>query len=250
MLSHYEVSDLVWDENLGVLDKLCKLDGFYLCPKDPSGNRLGPLVGYAGRDEKGRQLVGDVYANFAVAEEVPSLMLSWAQRMELLLFPYLNSIDVFLGAPRGGESFADKLGQLADRRYMYPEKRVIAVATASSRETVELVFLRHQLEPGQNVAIVEDVMNNFTTAGQLIDLVVRAGAQVTMLVGIFNRSPHVDTEFRHGDMCLPVFALVRQVLPEYMQDDPAVASDVAAGNVVWKPKDHWAFLMSAMQQSP
>lgn len=44
------------------------LDGYYECPKDTAGKRLGPLVGYAGRDNLGRQYVGDIYANFAVAE--------------------------------------------------------------------------------------------------------------------------------------------------------------------------------------
>jgi len=36
---------------------------------------------------------------------------------------------------------------------------------------------------------------------------------------------------------LPVVLLVRKPIDQYSQDDPAVAEDIKAGNVVWKTKD-------------
>ncbi len=59
------------DNGLKIRDPLALVErcgGYYKCPKDPSGKRLGPLVGYAGRDAQGRQFVGDEYFNFAKAE--------------------------------------------------------------------------------------------------------------------------------------------------------------------------------------
>lgn len=65
-------------ENLGKpLELLKALGGYYLCPKDKEGNRKGPLVGYAGTyptDQGTKQYVGDIYANFALAEEHPMVM--------------------------------------------------------------------------------------------------------------------------------------------------------------------------------
>ena len=47
------------------LEVLSSVRGYYKCPKDRSGKRLGPLVAYAGRDENNKQYVGDEYVNFA-----------------------------------------------------------------------------------------------------------------------------------------------------------------------------------------
>ena len=67
-----------------------------------------------------------------------------------------------------------------------------------------------------------------------------------------NRSLDVDdtysfgVEFKANPLEIPVVSLVRKPIHEWRQDDPAVAEDVAAGNVVWKPKDDWDRLMKAM----
>jgi hypothetical protein len=49
------------------------------------------------------------------------------------------------------------------------------------------------------------------------------------------------------DANMHVVSLVRQIINEYRQNDPEVASDVLANNVVWKPKDDWPRLMEAMR---
>ncbi len=250
MLSHSEITDLIANRHNSPLDILQQLGGYYECPKNASGKRLGPLVGYAGTYEPGKQYVGDVYANFAIAEEYPPVMQHYAVRMYRALSEVLPDIDVFLGAPRGGESFADKLALQYSKGYRYPEKQVTALATASQREQSQLVFKRHEIEKGERVALVEDVANNFTTTAQLADLVHEYGGQAVALVCIFNRSPHIKHEFRHGGLTLPVISLVWKRMPEYKQEDPAVADDIAAGNVIWKPKDEWEKLTVAMAQAP
>jgi hypothetical protein len=45
---------------------------------------------------------------------------------------------------------------------------------------------------------------------------------------------------------IPVVSIVRLPINEYKQDDPAVAEDIAKGNVAWKPKPEWDRLMMAM----
>jgi len=233
------------------LEILRGLGGYYECPKDESGKRLGPLVGYAGRDEQGRQFVGDIYANFAVAEEHPVVLFHFARKLrdqELLDTHYTpHAFDVFCGAPMGGIAFGAMLALACGKRFVYPEKKVVEVATPTSRERSELRFVRHSLRRGGEVVIVEDVLNNFSTTGELCDLVRRAGNNPFMILGILNRSLTVENWFLQGSQVVEVRSLVRKPIPEYRQDDPLVRDDIAAGNVVWKPKDEWPRLMAAME---
>lgn len=64
-----------------------------------------------------------------------------------------------------------------------------------------------------------------------------------------NRSIEID-KFYHSkaiDCLLPVISLVRMPVQEWKQNDPAVAEDIAKGNVVWKPKNEWNRLEQAMK---
>ncbi len=60
---------------------LKKLGGYYECPKNSSGKRLGPLVGYAGTYETGKQYVGDVYIDFAKADQWYPVVNHFAARL-------------------------------------------------------------------------------------------------------------------------------------------------------------------------
>src|SRR3989344_3217960 len=223
---------------LEILD-LC--NGYYSCPKDENGKRLGPLVGYAGRYETAdgkKQWVGDIYANFSKAEEYPHILKYFADQMREKISPMLDQIDVFCGAPIGGYAFSLMLGLACDRRVIKAEKRVITPATVHEREKTNLVFGRHEVKKDEKVAIVEDVCNNFATTDQLIDLIEKAGGKTTVIVCLLNRSVNGWYISKHN-MAVPVANLVRLSIPEYKQDDPAVAGDIAAGNVTWKPKDEW-----------
>lgn len=236
------------------LETLGNCGGFYSCPKDSAGQRLGPLVGYAGKYEApdGQQLqwVGDVYVNFAKAELYANVLKFFAGRLSNRLDAQvgLNNIDVFCGAPIGGYSLADALGLSNDIDMIKAEKKVTALATPTSREKSKLVFSRHNVEPGLRYVIVEDVCNNFSTTEELVALISSAGGKVLAIACFLNRSLTFAQYFSTVMACnISVVSLVRLPINEWKQDDSAVAEDIAKGNVVWKPKDEWDRLTKAMQ---
>lgn len=241
------------------LETLGNCGGYYICPKDSEGHRLGPLVGYNGDydapDGSKKHFVGDVYANFAKAEIYPHILKFFAGCISQRLYAKLSNIDVFCGAPIGGYSLADALGLGNNINMIKAEKKITALKTATSREESELVFGRHEVGPCQRVVIVEDVCNNFLTTEKLITLINSSSGEVVAIVCFLNRSLTVDDKYclRFGFtknilLDIPVISLVRLPINEWKQDDPAVAEDIAKGNVVWKPKDEWDRLMQAMHK--
>lgn len=232
-----EDDSLIWEDPLKVL---FALGGFYKCPKDASGRRLGPLVGYAGRDDLGRQYVGDLYVNFAEAEQWPWIYDAWVARLVVKLEPL--RIDTFMGMPMGSILTAAAIARTMQRRVIFAEKKVTALATESSREKSELILTRHGVSKNERVAICEDVTNNFSTTAEAVVLVRAQGGEVAAVVTLLNRSIYTD----HGG--IPVIALVREPMPQYQQDDPEVAADVTAGNVVWKVKPEWSRLREVMER--
>ena len=240
-----------------LVDQLGNCGGYYSCPKDKDGKRLGPLVGYhggyPGPDGKEIPYVGDVYANFAKAEPDACALNIFASDLAVKIFEsaYLFEFDAFCMAPIGGYSLGTALGLQMGIYSIKAEKKVVALKTATSREKSELIFARHEIFPGNRYVIVEDVCNNFSTTEELIRLILSAGGKVTGITCFLNRSLTIDDKYYSeaiGDL-IPVISLVRLPIMEYRQDDPFVAADVAAGNVVWKPKDEWPRLMKAMSYS-
>ncbi len=235
------------------LEALRRLGGYYECPKDNAGKRLGPLVGYAGKyDGPGGtklQYVGDVYANFAKAEEYPRVYMSWAEHLKFKLGDL--RLDVVLGMPMGGISVAFALAPLAGSRtrFCFAEKQITAVATATLREQSRLVLARHELPKGARVGIGEDVTNNLSTAGEAIRLILEAGAEPVSIISWLNRSPAETYIDEATGLTLPITSLIWKPFPQYRQDDPAVIDDIAAGNVALKPKNEWPRLMQAMQEN-
>ena len=241
------------------LETLRNCGGYYSCPKTSDGKRLGPLVGYAGTyegpDGKQLQFVGDVYANFAKAEPHSNVLKFFARGLSVRLDAQvgLHNVDVFCGAPIGGYSLADALGLHNNIDMVKAEKKITALKTSTSREQSELVFSRHDVKKGDRCVIVEDVCNNFSTTGKFIQLIHSRGGIAVAVLCFLNRSLDVDDKFGlvipdtiTVALKVPVISLVRQKIYEWRQDDPAVAEDVAKGNVVWKPKDEWGRLMRAM----
>ena len=232
------------------LDLMREAGAFYEAPRDADGRRAGPLVGYAGKDAEGRQFVGDIYVNFARAERRPALLQVFARR--LLALARARGLDLdaaagFIGAPEGGKAFAYQLGLEAGKGYIYPEKTVTAAASATAREASEMVFSRHEPEPGESWFIVEDVCNNFSTTAKLVALIEGHGATVAGILCFLNRSETVGESYapRPG-LVLPVVALVRKPFGQFAQGDATVAEDVARLNVVWSPKKDWPRLAAAM----
>jgi orotate phosphoribosyltransferase len=218
---------------------LMAIDAVYECPKDEGGKRLGPLVTYAGSYEPGKHWVGDVYANLAILERDAKTLRNFSVEAYELFKETYKTADVFCGIPEGGRSFATLLAALAERDFCYPERENVA----GSREKV-MKFLRHDdaLE-GKKVILVEDVMNNFSSTEEMIELVRAAGGTPIAITGILNRSLSVRGDF----MGLPVLALIDYPIMQYRQDDQAVADDIIAGNVVLKPKFEWPRLKAAME---
>ena len=235
---------------LGLL-KLC--GGYYECPKDAQGKRLGPIVGYAGKDELDRQYVGDVYADFAMAEQYGIVLNCVARGLIRTCnsLPFSWRVDGYCGAPEGGKALATALSVTSAIQYIYPEKKITALATPTSREKSEMAFSRHKPVEGGNYALVEDVLNNFSTTEEVVRLLEDSGARCSMILGFLNRSTDSRSHFdydspRFGRQSIPVVSLVTKSIAQYRQDDPYVIEDVDSGNLIRKPKPVWHELEAAM----
>jgi adenine/guanine phosphoribosyltransferase-like PRPP-binding protein len=224
--------------------------GYYECIKDETGVRLTPLVGYAGKyptsDKKELQYVGEVYANFSKAEENPAIMFHLTQ---MLKGKIKHNATVFVGPQMGGIAVGQFLAYHCGVRFACAEKEITQLKTDELREQSRLVFKRHEIKEGDMVIIAEDVLNNFSTTKELINLVEEKGATVCAIVALLNRSLHVDVCYTYNKKNFPVIALVRKPYAEYEQHDEEVADDIAKGNVVLKPKDEWSKLMHETEQA-
>ncbi|MBI1961445.1 MAG: hypothetical protein HYS45_01950, partial [Parcubacteria group bacterium] len=211
-----------------LVETLRRCNGYYQCPKAPDGKRLGPLVGYAGEydapDGTRKHWVGDVYYNFARIEEYPHVLRFVASQLAGVVRANggLGGVDYVMGAPVGGFAIALMLAWHLDCRYVFPEKKVTAAATVSAREQSVLVFGRHEVEPGKQVLVAEDVCNNFSTTEKVRELVQAAGSRVVGIACELNRSARTTWEW------LPVCSILHLPTEQYQQDDPAVAADIAA----------------------
>jgi hypothetical protein len=95
------------------------------------------------------------------------------------------------------------------------------------------------------------VHNNFQNTDDALNAIGQTGARVVGLCSALNRSPNVGSVYTpktgvFGDIPLPIVSAIRRPLPEYNQDDPEVAADIAAGNIEPKVKDNWAKLKAIM----
>jgi orotate phosphoribosyltransferase len=224
------------------MQQLHRLDGVYECPKHPDGSRKGPLVTYAGKDAHGRYFVGDTYVNMAKLENHPDL-LKRAARELVQAHSWIKEGTAVCGLPMGGLAFGLTVANVMGMgvRYFYPDQEVIE-GTRKKR----LKFDRHDgVARGQKVILVEDVLNNFSTTAETIELVNQEGGTVVGIVGILNRSLTYDDYFQG----VRVGALIRRKIMEYEVDHPYVAKDVENGNVVLKPKFEWGRLKAAMKMA-
>jgi adenine/guanine phosphoribosyltransferase-like PRPP-binding protein len=236
----------------GVLNLLEECNGYYECPKSASGKRLGPLVGYAALDQHGRQLVGDVYANFAVTEEHLEVIDNYANQFMMAYGNLINEVDTICGVPEAGRTVAQEIARRTHKRFIYLGKDVVELATSTSRKKTKTIMERFDLHIGEKIGLFDDVANNFSTTDQNIHVFHKTGALVKRLFFLYNRSPYVNTVYtsKIDGQTIPVTSLVRHMQPEYEQDDPFVAADVRAGNLVLKPKipENWFGLLKIMKK--
>ncbi|MBU0898961.1 MAG: hypothetical protein KJ613_04050 [Nanoarchaeota archaeon] len=215
--------------------------GYYECPKDEEGKRLGPLVAYAGTydtsNSERKRFVGDVYYNLAKVEEHPPVLRVFADK---LLAKMPRGTDTVLGAPLGGYTFAYQLASALDCRFVFAEKKVIELGKDGGRDKTILIMKRHELTSNSFVTIVEDVCNNFSTTEQIFEIVQMFGANVVAIACELNRSG--QTEWNG----IPVISLMDIPTSQYKQEDPEVAEDMQKGNIVWDAKKEWERLTLAM----
>jgi orotate phosphoribosyltransferase len=248
-----EINELLKNNGENTIGILHGLGGYYECPKDNTGKRLGPLVGYAGKYETSDgtklQYVGDIYANFAIAEQYPNVMWHFAEILKEKGAPILETVDMIVGPQMGGIAIAQMLALAWEKRFAYIEKKVTQLATDTLREQAELKIIRHTVLPGEKVLIMEDVLNNFSTAKETIELIESNGGNVVAIGALLNRSNTVTDKYAYKERIIPVISLLQKEIVEYKQEDIEVAGDIQKGNVVLKPKNDWARLMKAMQKS-
>lgn len=230
------------EENLLKLGARC--GAVYVCPKDSSGRRKGPLVAYAGKDSSGRNLVGELYFNFRRIEPHLEVVGAFAETAYIkILKADLTGFDTVCGIPNGGRTLGQELARISGRRFVYAEKEP-KQTEAGKKQEYTWNLSQFEFEPGERLAVVEDVFNNFQNTNNTLAEIEKTGAQVVMLVGALNRSPVYDTAYKG----LPVIASIREAYPEYRQDDPAVADDINAGLLEKDVKKNWSRLMAAMGQ--
>ena len=227
-------------------DVLREAGGWYECPKDSQGKRLGPLVGYAKRDELTRQLVGEEYVNFAKIEEdvdvVHDLALLLKNKISKNL---LSSCDIFCGIPEGGKTLAAMLAFVCYKKFKYPDKKIIPSKIPGERGETIFTFGRHNIRPGRHVILVEDVTNTFSSINKILEEIKRNEGFVTAVVTFFNRSTVWNDYYysKPDERCIPVVSLIRKEIRGYRQDDPFVSDDIKAGNIIWDPKNNWKQLV-------
>lgn len=229
-------------ENLLELGKRC--NAVYICPKVGS-ERKGPLVAYAGKDAKGRNLVGDIYFNFRRIETHPKAVEAFAETacQKLSDQDLLGLFDTFCGIPQGGRTFGQMLALVSGKRFVYADKKP-KPTEAGKKQEYEWDLSQFDLESGERVAMAEDVFNNFQNTDNTLAEIALTGADIVLLVGALNRSPIFDTTYKG----LPVIASIREAYPEYEQDDPAVITDIAAGRLELEVKKNWPGLCAIMEQ--
>lgn len=224
-----------------VIATLRNCDGVYECPMDADGKPVGPLIGYAGTydgpDGKLLNYVGFVYYNVGKGDQWPHITEHWA-RTHAQRLAGLNP-DLLVAAPMGGISYMSVLKQALGCRGIFAEKKVIETAKEGQREKSKLILGRYEVNLGDRVVIVEDIINNFSTTNDMIKLIEAAGGIVVALTCIINRSDKTCWEM--GGRKIPVISLQHRPTPQYRQDDPAVARYIAVKNdmIIWKPKDRW-----------
>jgi adenine/guanine phosphoribosyltransferase-like PRPP-binding protein len=230
-----------------------QLNGYYECPRGPGGECHGPLVGYAGRyhtPEGERQYVGHGYYNFAKIEEYPDpdVLEHFATSLadQIVTRFGARTVDTVCMMTMGGVMLGCDVGRLLRCQRVFPDKKTLEAATLTSREVTTLVMARHQVKPGSRVLILEDVCNNFSTTEQACSALKERGTTVIGIACALNRSPaETFQSATFGE--LPVVSLIFKPTPEYRQDDAEVAQEIAEGNVVWKPKEDWEALQTAMR---
>lgn len=233
-------------EALAILRTLHEVNGFYCTPQNQHGSWTGYLVGYAGTDAYGNHYVGDTYLDFGALENCrPGAMGGLAQKWIEIHHPFaeLPAFDTLIGVPSGGIAFSFCLAGMLKKRWVLAQKKILTDG-GERRGTHSFAFDRHDLHRGERCLIVEDIINNRSSATLLRQEAEKCGAQVVGEVCIWSRAP------RPSPIGLPTFSIVAIPLPEWQQDDLAVACMARKKRIIWKPRANREKLSEIMRQKP
>lgn len=229
------------------LEVLKACGGYYHAPKDEKGNYVGPLVAYAGTydaEDGVKNYVGFEFYNFARAETLPKIRSYFAGVIADKLKQANISSNVVLGAPMGGILLSGAIGKKVDIRTAFAEKEIIVPAdkAIARKEESRLIIGRHDLYVGEDVIIVEDVCNNFSTTAKLRKLINSRGAKLSAIVCAFNRSGQESWEG------VPVISAQFIPTKQFQQDAPEVIEQIVQKNIFWSPKPDWDELLEFMKK--
>lgn len=241
-------------ENLKSLSVRC--GSLYICPKNDKGERLGPLVGYAGKGKDGKNLIGDIYFNFRRIEQHPLVLERFTEVLYEHLYEKVSEypFDTICGIPQGGRTLAQALARKTQMRFVYADKVPIPTEPGKKQEYV-WDLSQFTFKEGERLLVVEDVINNLQNTDHTLAQIAKTGATVTCLGAALNRSPFADKSYtpKSGPFQgkeLPIICSIREPYPEYEQGDPEVAADVATGNLVLEAKKNWHMLSMVMASHP
>lgn len=246
------------EPNIGesLISLAIRCNALYICPKDARGNRLGPLVAYAGKGKDGRNLIGDIYFNFRKIEQW-HLVLEYFARViykNLIASGLLHEFDTICGIPEGGRTLGQSLGSLYQKRFVYATK-VPKPTEPGKKQEYRWDLSQFEFVAGERLLVMEDVINNLQNTNNMLEQIACTGAKVVLLGAALNRSPFADKSYtpRSGpfaDQELPIVCALREPFPEYEQSDPEVVADVVNGNIEFEVKKNWPKLIAAMEAHP
>jgi adenine/guanine phosphoribosyltransferase-like PRPP-binding protein len=223
-----------------LLKTLENCQGHYACPVSPlCGMPIGPIVGYTAEYEPGKKWVGLEYFNFSMADQWPTVLGAFVE----VVFDSLKDKglvpDLIVGAPWAGVKFSHVASVYFGCRHIFAEKK-----------GDDLILGRYEgaIRRGDKVVIGEELVNNASTTGKLINLIEDAGGEVIAIIAAINRSYPFRDAFEIPDRePIPIISAIERSTPQYRQDDPMVTEAIAEGNVVWKPKYEWGRMKTAME---
>lgn len=226
---------IVSGDNLATL-KNCQ--GYYTATLGADGKPTSPVVGYTASYSTGDGVagkwVGLTYYNFSKADLWPAVLTHFAQQMATRIILENCVPDMIVGAPWAGVKFSQEVAHILGCRHIFAEKKGDEIALGRYED---------EISSGAKILIGEELVNNTSTTGKMITLIEDSGGVVTGIFCAINRSYPFKQKFEIGtERRLPILGVIEQSTPQYKQDDPMVATAIAEGQIVWKPKYEWSKL--------
>lgn len=245
--------------NPSPIEILQQCGGYYCCPKNKYGERLGPLVELPGiyktPDGEIKHFVSDVYYNLAIIEQYPCIFINYAAKIAEKLAD-TEAINLFdkpnatFGIPMNGIIFAHSLAIRLKCKIIFCEKKITQVATTENSEKSIFVLERHKhgVSINDRIIVVLDTYNLslLSIIDETTNIIRKLSAEVVVIVCILNTSSQTVYETKLG-VKIPIISLINKPLERYRQDDPRVAKDIDKGNLILNPENNWFKLKEVMK---